>query len=67
MPAEYKIAAGVLLLLRYLVVGLTVRRIAKRLGEGGIAGRYFLYDLLSPFYEAVLGILLLRRDDRVWR
>lgn len=67
MPAEYKMAAGVLLLIRYLVVALAVRRISKRLGEAGIAGRYFLYDLLSPFYEAVLGVLLLRRDERVWR
>ena len=44
-----------------------VRRIAVRLGEEGITGRYFLYDLLSPLWAALLGVMLLRRDDRVWR
>lgn len=67
MPLEYKLAALLLLLLRYIVVALEVRRIAKRLGESGIAGRYFIYDLLSPLWAAQLSILLLRRDDRVWR
>lgn len=67
MPAEYKIAAGALLLLRYLFVAVTVRRIAARLGETGLAGRYFLYDLLSPLYDLLVRIALLRKDRTVWR
>lgn len=67
MPFEYKLAALVLLLLRYLAVVLEVRRIARRLGEEGIAGRYFIYDLLSPFYAMLVGLLLMRKDERVWR
>ena len=39
----------------------------RRLGESGIMGRYFIYDLLSPLWAAVLWVMLLRRDDRVWR
>ena len=67
MPLEYKLVAAGLLLLRYVAVAVEVRRIARRLGEGGMVLRYFLYDLLSPLWAAVLGVLLLRRDDRVWR
>jgi len=67
MPFEYKIAALVLVLVRYLLVAIQVRRIARRLGEAGMAGRYFVYDLLSPLWAFLLGVLLLRRDDRVWR
>ena len=67
MPAEYKLATAALVVARYAVVAVQVRRIARRLGESGIAGLYFLYDLLSPLWAAALGLLLLRRDERVWR
>lgn len=67
MPLEYKLAVLGVLLIRYAVVAIQIRRIAKRLGEKGIAGRYFLYDLLNPFYAVVLRLLLVRKDDRVWR
>ena len=67
MPPEFKLAAMVLLAARYAVVALEVRRVARRLGEAGITGRYFLYDVLSPFYALLLAVLLLRKDERVWR
>lgn len=67
MPPEYKIAALALLVVRYAVTAVEVRRIARRLGEEGIAGRYFIYDLLSPLWALLLWVRLLRKDDRVWR
>ena len=67
MPLEYKLAALLLALVRYAVVLFEVRRIAQRLGETGLLGRYFLYDLLSPLWEGLLRLRLLRRDERVWR
>lgn len=67
MPLEYKIAALTLVIVRYVAVALEVRRVARRLGESGIMGRYFIYDLLSPLWAAALWVMLLRRDDRVWR
>lgn len=67
MPLEYKLGALLLLLLRYGLVLWQVRRVAQRLGEEGILGRYFLYDLLSPLWAAALAVTLLRRDERVWR
>ncbi|WP_300739795.1 glycosyltransferase [uncultured Alistipes sp.] len=67
LPLEFGLAAAGLLVLRYAAVAVEVRRIARRLGEGGIVLRYFVYDLLSPLWAAALRVLLLRRDDRVWR
>ena len=67
MPLEYKLAAAVLVLLRYGIVLCSIWRITKRLGEKGLRGAYFIYDLLSPFYEMLVALLCLRRDDRVWR
>ena len=67
MPLEYKLGALLFLLLRYGIVVWEVRRVARRLGEEGILGRYFLYDLLSPLWAAALALTLVRRDERVWR
>ena len=67
MPVEYKLGAVLIALVRYGFVLFGVRRVARRLGEEGILGRYFLYDLLSPLWSAILGVQLLRRDGRVWR
>lgn len=51
----------------FAIVLVEARRISRRLGEEKICGRYFLYDLLSPFFALLLGLLLLRKDERVWR
>ena len=67
MPLEYKLATAALVLLRYGVVFAEIWRITRRLGERGLRGAYFVYDLLSPFYEMLVALLCLRRDDRVWR
>ncbi len=67
MPFEYRIAVGVLLVLRYLLVWWQVRRLAHRLGERGVLAGYLLYDLFSPLWSLLLGLLLLRKDHRVWR
>ncbi len=67
MPLYFAIGAGVLLLLRYLFVLWEVRRISRRLGERGLCLCYFLYDLFSPLWEVIFALLLLRKDERVWR
>lgn len=67
MPWEFKAAVGLLLLARFAVVLVEVWRISRRLGESKICGRYLLYDLFSPLYALWLGVLLLRKDERVWR
>ncbi len=67
MPLEWKLAALCLVAARYAVVASTVWRIGRRVGEKAVSGRYFIYDLFSPLVEFVLGLMLLRRDERVWR
>ena len=67
MPPEYRIVTAVLMLVRYLVVVLQVRRIANRLGERGISWCYWLYDLLSMPGALLLSCIQLRKDERVWR
>ena len=53
--------------MRYAEVETQVRRIARRLGERGLVARYFLYDLFGPLFAALLALMLLRKDQRVWR
>lgn len=67
LPVELKLVAGLLLLMRYLLVVIQVRRIANRLGEQGVVWRYFLYDLISPIWDAGVRISLFYKDKRVWR
>lgn len=67
MPLAFGLAGLGLLLVRYLVVLFEVRRIARRLGERRMLRWYWLHDLTSPFAAMVLAVLLLRKDERVWR
>ncbi len=67
MPVEYKLAVAALVLLRLVVVMTEVYRIAKRLGEPSMAARYPLYDLASPLWGLVLAVVMIRKDERVWR
>ena len=67
MPFEYKIAAGALLLLRYILVTVTISRICKRIGEQGLAAKYVLHDIFGPLLSMFLSLLLLRKDPAAWR
>ncbi len=67
MPLEYKIAAGLLLLLRYTLVFTTIRSVCKRLGERGIVACYPLYDLFGPFISLFLSVAMMRKDPAAWR
>ena len=68
LPAELKILSAVLLAARYAVVLRCISRIAKRLGETGIAGTYFIYDVVSPVTDVLMSIShRLRPNKEVWR
>ncbi len=68
MPLEIKLAALGLLIIRIVVVTLTVKNIAKRLGESNMVGRYGVYDVLSPPYTMFMDMWLkICRDPKVWR
>ncbi len=67
MPLEFKLAAFLLLLVRYLVAMLRVRSVAKRVGEKGMVLRYFLFDLFNPLLMMCVRLSLMRKDDTAWR
>ena len=67
MPLEFKLAVVAALVVRYAVVVWQIRRLSQRLGETGLAGLYFVYDLLSPLWDVSISLSLLRKDARVWR
>ncbi len=67
LPLELKLAALLLLIIRYTVVALEMRRIGQRLGEKYLWRHYLLYDLWSPIEALWVKLLLQRKDPRVWR
>ena len=67
MPLEFKLAALLLLVVRYVVAALRVRSVAKRVGEKGMVLRYFLFDMFNPLMMLLVRIMLVRKDDTVWR
>ena len=46
---------------------MAMRRMAARMGERRVMGRFVIYDLLSPFYSMAVRIARLRKDPTVWR
>lgn len=67
LPLELKIAVLLLFIIRYIVVILRIRSIAKRVGERGMLLRYALFDLFNPLLMLGAKIALLRKDETVWR
>ncbi len=67
LPAELKIAAAAVVLLRYLAVWLVVLRTARRLGERSLASRHFVYDIIEPLLHAFVRLSMRKRDDNAWR
>jgi cellulose synthase/poly-beta-1,6-N-acetylglucosamine synthase-like glycosyltransferase len=66
MPWEFKVAALVLLLLRYFFVLFVVVRNAHRLGEQGLAPFHFVYDIIEPFLRIALAIGSCRKPKKSW-
>lgn len=67
MPVEFKAAAALLVLLRYAAALYRIRSIAKRVGERGVAWRFFLFDLFNPLLLMAVRLSLVRKVPGVWR
>lgn len=67
LPLELKLAALVMMLIRYLIVILRIRSIAKRVGEKSVALRYFIFDMFNPILMFCVRATLIKRDSTVWR
>lgn len=67
MPLEFKAATALLLIVRYLTAMLRARTIAKRVGEKGIALRYFIFDIVNPALMLCTRIAMMRKDSTAWK
>ncbi len=67
LPLEVKGLIILLLGLRVLFMLLSVKKVAARVGERKMVGRYILFDLLNPLFLLYMRLVMLRRDKRVWR
>jgi len=67
LPLEVKLAAILMMLIRYLVVILRIRSVAKRVGERKTALRYFIFDLFNPILMLCVRFSLIKKDSTVWR
>lgn len=67
MPLEFKLAALLLLILRYIIVMLRAHSIAKRVGEKGVMLRYWIFDIFNPLLMLCVRVAMIRKDNTVWR
>ena len=67
MPLEVKLCAAMILLLRYVVVVLSTRRTARRLGERGLLLNYWIYDVLGPVVDMFVAMGRSVDKTKVWR
>ncbi len=56
LPLYAKVAAGGLLVLRFVLVWWQMKRLSRRLSERGFLSMYWLYDLVAPAVEVVLAV-----------
>ena len=67
LPLEVKLSAFILLIIRYITVVIRARSIAKRVGESGVAWRYFIFDMFNPILMICTRISMLRKDSTAWK
>lgn len=67
MPLEVKAAVVLLALVRYIVVALRARSIAKRVGERDVVLRYPIFDFMNPIIMLCTRIAMLRKDSTAWK
>lgn len=67
LPLEIKIAVAVMMLLRYLIVLLSSYHVGRKLGEKGFVSRYWIYDLIGPGIEWIIGSHDSYNTPKIWR
>ena len=67
LPLEIKIAVAVMTLLRYLIVLLSSYHVGRKLGEKGFVSRYWIYDLIGPGIEWIIGSHDSYNTPKIWR
>jgi hypothetical protein len=66
LPLEFKLLSALLLLVRYIVMGVANSKIATRVGEKGIAAWDTIFDFFEPWVRFVIRATQRERIS-VWR
>lgn len=66
LPLELKITALAFVLLRYLFVILSTRKSAEKLGEKKILLKYWIYDLIGPAIDFIIGLKQSNNSPKAW-
>jgi hypothetical protein len=67
LPLELKLIVAALILLRYLVAVWSSHRISHRLGESGVAMKYWIYDLVGPIVEWIIELNESHNTPKIWK
>ena len=67
LPLELKIAVAAIMLLRYLIVLLSSFHVGRKLGESGFVSKYWIYDLVGPCIEWIIGSHDSYTTPKIWR
>lgn len=67
MPLEIKLGVAGLMLLRYMIVVWSSLRVGRKLGERGIVSKYWIYDVVGPVIEWIIGSHDSRNTPKIWR
>ncbi|MFI3281541.1 MAG: glycosyltransferase family 2 protein [Rikenellaceae bacterium] len=67
LPIELKAAILLFIIVRVWIMLSSVGKVATRLGEQRVVGRYLFFDLLQPLFALYMRIKMIKRDSRVWR
>jgi hypothetical protein len=67
LPLEIKLGVSALVLLRYFVVVWSSYRVGRKLGERGIASKYWIYDFFGPVVEWIIGSHDSHNTPKIWR
>lgn len=67
LPLELKLATIALMLIRYAVVVWSSHRTARKLGERGVAMRYWIYDIIGPALEWIISSNESHNTPKLWR
>lgn len=66
LPLELKIFALVVAIIRYILVLVSTRKTAAKFGEYGIAFKYWIFDLIGPFIEYIIGLKHSNNSPKAW-
>lgn len=66
LPLELKIFALVVAILRYILVLVSTRKTAAKFGEYGILMKYWIYDLIGPAIDFIIGLKQSNNSPKAW-